>query len=255
MKHQSGFTLVEVMVAIGVVAILAAILIPSMNAGSAQSRDAERKADLRTLQGALELYKKEYGRYPEGCNVLASDANQNAAWIGGNDYISGQVGTDYECPGGSAEYIRNDLSSTPEVENFAPQFIPVLPTDPRLNGSDSGYVYITNPDGTVYKLMALNTVETEVMTSVADTIDNPFSRCGNLQFTEVAICLGVPPGSSLSGSWPYNTGDTAASCQNVSDYADDFAVWGGLAPRGWQTPQYYDTPKAREYFSDRIHCR
>lgn len=258
MRRNYGFTLVEIVVAVAVIGILAAIIIPNMNSGSAQARDAERKAYLRALQSALELYRDEYGRYPEGCNVDASDAGTESAWIGGVDYVSGEPGTNYECDSGNtAEYIRNDLSATVgEVENFAPQFISRLPRDPRLNGTNSGYVYITNPAGTAYKVIALNTVETETVFRGGETLGqlaHPFARCGDMTQSD-SNCSQVPNNASGGGTgYVLNSGDaTPAQCQIGGGYQDDYAVYGGFVPGGGVPPR--DLPRAREYYTDRVHC-
>jgi len=264
MNTRAGFTLVEIMVVIGIIGIIAAFIVPNINQGSAQSRDAERKADLRTVQGALELYKNKYGRYPEGCNDTAS------SWTGN---WSGQrgSGTGYECGDGSAEYIRNDLSGTVGVtENFAPQFIPVLPTDPFLNDdvANSGYVYTTNPEGTVYKFMALNTVEDEVVSRGLEGSGSaaflnrahPLARCGDFTIDAPQIvCSNVPdePGTSATAGTYNSVGGTPSQCNTSSEYNNDYAVWGGFAPGGPNNfdTEYITTERAREYYSDIIHCK
>lgn len=132
-----GLTLIEVLVVIAIIGILAAVISVNAVESGKISRDAKRQADLRMLQSAVELYKNKEGRYPEACN--------------GADSWSGQLGTDYECADDSTQYIIA----------LAPKYIPVLPQDPKINGVTSGYVYRTNADGTVYKIMAMRTVESE----------------------------------------------------------------------------------------------
>jgi prepilin-type N-terminal cleavage/methylation domain-containing protein len=252
MRSARGFTLAEVLIATAIIGILASVVYSSFNQAPAQARDTERKADLRTLQVALEQYKKEYGRYPEGCNVGPGDSGEDDAWRAFDAYVSGQLGSgQYECADGSAEYIRNDLSdTTATVENFAPQFIPVLPTDPRLNDevADSGYLYITNPAGTAYKIMAYNTVEVDRLTSRDDTADNQFSRCGNLRFTQQAICTSVPLGPTPGGV------TVASDCgvTNVGEWGNDYALYGGFVPGGGAP--YRETQRARDFYNSRIHC-
>jgi prepilin-type N-terminal cleavage/methylation domain-containing protein len=252
MKLRLGFTLVEILIVVAVIGVLAAVVFSSLNDAPAQARDAERKADLRSIQIALEQYKKDHGHYPFGCNISSTtDLTVNNAWIGRDDYVSGQIGSgQYECADGSAEYIVG----------LAPEYIPVLPTDPRLNSdfADSGYVYYTNPDGSVYKIMALNTVETELITSTNETIGNEFARCGDIVTGNQSICQSVPNNSGLSSdSYVYNSGGGSGQfCRagNIDDWGNDFALYGGFAPRGYRN-QFYDQAKAREYFSDMIHCR
>jgi len=144
----------ELLVVISIIGVLATVVFVGARPASEQSRDTQRQADLREVQTALELYKNRHGRYPEGCNAAGS-------W-------SGQVDTDYECSSAATPYIVGDLA---ENRPFA-EFMLNLPQDVKLNGENSGYVYTTNADGTVYKFMAKNTVE-------ADELDyeHPFRSC------------------------------------------------------------------------------
>lgn len=242
MRTHTGFTLVELLIAVAIVGILASVLLMSLNGSTAQARDAERQADLRALQSAVELYKLKYGRYPAGCRDTTS------SWTGN---WSGQAGSGYQCASGN-QYIVG----------LAPEFIPVLPTDPKLNPAfaNSGYVYTTNPEGTVYKIMALNTVETEVVQiGIGIGIDpHPMSRCGDMG-SSFAECAAVP--ANPTGIQAYNTvGSTPFHCQasNQSEWGNDYAVYGGFAPGGnwpYVGGSYRDSERAREHYSDQIRCK
>ncbi len=190
-KFSSGFTLIELMVVISIIAILSSVLYANFGAGRTQSRDAERKADLRNLQNAIDLYKNKYGRYPAGCNAASS-------W-------SGQKGSSYACTSGSDQYIVN----------LAPEFIPTLPIDPKLNGANSGYAYTTNVTGTVYKIMAKNTVESEI---VDDT--NDFRSCEvAISGSGAGLCEDTYPSNSKPGHCD----------ESNSQYRKSYAKWGGYA--------------------------
>lgn len=235
MKTIQGFTLVEVLVVASIIAILTAAVVANFGDGSAQSRDAERKSDLRNVESALELYRLRNGRYPEACNGPA-DGSSGHNWSG--DW-SGQLGTDYECANGTGQYIVG----------LAPEFISTLPTDPKAVSGDEGYVYAVSEDGLTYKFMALNTVETE---SVART--NSFSRCG-LVNSALQECQIVPQSPENRGS------DTPLHCRNGGGWENDFAVKGGFASGGtWLGTDYdgygsNDGDVALEYFSEVVRCK
>lgn len=117
---MSGFTIVELLVVIVVIAVLASISIVAFTGVQQRAKDSQRKSDIATIQKALELYKGENGTYP-GCN--------------GAKYVpNGVTANDYQtCPVSS-------LTSA-----LVPNFISTLPKDPvnNLNGTGTtGYGYI-----------------------------------------------------------------------------------------------------------------
>lgn len=65
MASQKGFTIVELLIVIVVIAILAAITIVAYNGIQQRARDAQRLADITSIAKALEVYKAQYGRYPD----------------------------------------------------------------------------------------------------------------------------------------------------------------------------------------------
>lgn len=59
-----GFTIVELLIVIVVIAILAAIVIVAYNGVQAKARDNRRTVDMQSIQKALEVYKISNGNYP-----------------------------------------------------------------------------------------------------------------------------------------------------------------------------------------------
>jgi prepilin-type N-terminal cleavage/methylation domain-containing protein len=55
-RKDEGFTLVELMVVVLIIGILVAIAIPVFNAASASARKSSCKANLRTLDGAVQQW-------------------------------------------------------------------------------------------------------------------------------------------------------------------------------------------------------
>lgn len=77
-KSRSGFTIVELLIVIVVIAILAAITIVAYRGIQARARDSQRKQDVTTIRKALELYYIDQGVYPNG-QCLAS-CKINPTW-------------------------------------------------------------------------------------------------------------------------------------------------------------------------------
>lgn len=63
-KNKGGFTLIELLVVIAIIALIAALSIIAINRSRMLARDAKRKADLKNIVVALEMYYQEYGVYP-----------------------------------------------------------------------------------------------------------------------------------------------------------------------------------------------
>lgn len=58
--HRSAFTLVELLVVIGIAALSLAVLFPNFMGIRSRARDTQRKRQLAEIQKALELYKLDY---------------------------------------------------------------------------------------------------------------------------------------------------------------------------------------------------
>ena len=74
--YKQGFTIVELVIVIVVIAILAAISIVAYNGIQQRARDTQRKSDVATLTKALELYYTDNGSYPS----CYGSTSINAGW-------------------------------------------------------------------------------------------------------------------------------------------------------------------------------
>lgn len=77
-KTSSGFTIVELLIVIVVIAILAAITIVAYNGLQQRARDSQRDVDVATIQKALDLYYIDNGQYP--VSSCSSSCAINTAW-------------------------------------------------------------------------------------------------------------------------------------------------------------------------------
>lgn len=110
---KAAFTLVELLVVIGIIGALASLLVPNFMAARERARDAQRKSDLRQLQKALELYKQDQtnSQYPATDSFLA---NPGYCWSSG--------GTGSSCPAGTVYMSKvpgDPKTSTPTQYYYA----------------------------------------------------------------------------------------------------------------------------------------
>lgn len=70
MENERGFTLIEMMIVVAIIAILAVILIPNFARARAQAQSAACIANLKTIATALELYYTDNQTYPAAAKQL-----------------------------------------------------------------------------------------------------------------------------------------------------------------------------------------
>ena len=74
-RKRSGFTLIELMIVIAIIAILAAILVPNFVRARGQGHLTACKSNLKNIGTACEMYATDNaGRYPANLSALTSGA-------------------------------------------------------------------------------------------------------------------------------------------------------------------------------------
>ena len=97
-NKTKGFTLVELLIVIVVIAILAAISIAAYNGVSNKARDGERLASARDIINAAAVYNSEKGHWP----TIAELGSFNTIKL--SDQIKSRLGTTAPNPGDKSKY-------------------------------------------------------------------------------------------------------------------------------------------------------
>ena len=63
-SKRQGFTLIELIVVIGIIGLFAGIVLASLNQARVKARDGKRLADIKQLQLSFKLYAESNGSYP-----------------------------------------------------------------------------------------------------------------------------------------------------------------------------------------------
>jgi general secretion pathway protein G len=84
-RSEKGFTLIELIVVVVILALLAAVVGPKIAGKLSQSKDKITKIQITQLEGALQYYSFEVGRHPttaEGLEALIRNPGTSEAWKG-----------------------------------------------------------------------------------------------------------------------------------------------------------------------------
>lgn len=166
-RSIQGYTLVEMLVVVGIISMFAAIVFGGIQGSRENARDAKRQTDLKSLQLAIELYKEANGSYPvpdASCSVPADE---------------------WATPGSASDSEVH--SCAVYVDGLTPVFIATLPTDPKSEDVDNlGIRY--RSDGSNYKLMFYNTVENGEVAEGAD-FDRCADSCGETYCNEATYAV------------------------------------------------------------------
>lgn len=126
-RHDSGFTIVELLIVIVVIAVLASVTTVAYNGVAARATYSKARDDFATIRKAIELYKAENDKYPLSQNATVWC---NYGWCGWDQ----QTGDAF-------------------IPGLSPQYLKVIPQLPAANASNDTFLYQSTADGKDYQLI------------------------------------------------------------------------------------------------------
>ncbi|MCX5635829.1 MAG: type II secretion system protein, partial [Planctomycetota bacterium] len=67
-SRKSGFTLVELLTVLVIIALMMGVLLPALNMVRNTAKEARQKAQFATIEQAIMAFKSDYGDYPPSNN-------------------------------------------------------------------------------------------------------------------------------------------------------------------------------------------
>ena len=111
-KAKQGFTLIEIMVVVGIIGLLAAVLIPNVSGYMDDARKASTRVLIKNIEQALQTYNNTHGgKYPDSLDVLTVETDDDDALL--------QGGT--EDPwGNTIQYEKRGARKRPKLTSAGP---------------------------------------------------------------------------------------------------------------------------------------
>jgi len=170
-KAQKGFTIIELLIVIAIIAILAGLVLNNFQGAQAKARDTQRVTRTNALHSKLEEFYNEASAYPNSVS--------DASWFPGIDAKS-------------LEDARGGAISSVIVADAAALDAVGVSTNVPVTGSGNEYIYATYPTGctttastsggsTTYTVGATPCVGYKLLTFVerpTTTTPNPYVKTG-----------------------------------------------------------------------------
>ena len=128
-NNKNGFTLLEILLVIGIIAILAGIVIIAINPAKqlATVRNTQRKSDLKAVASAITQFYIDHSYYPAS-TTLATTSLMTI------------------CPtGASSSPTGINCNGMVNLSELVPTYLVAIPSDPIVATTTTGYQAITNP--------------------------------------------------------------------------------------------------------------
>ncbi|MDP8263389.1 MAG: type II secretion system protein GspG [Candidatus Ancaeobacter aquaticus] len=131
-RSKNGFTLVEILAVLFIIALIAGITIPVMHSMYSKSKTAKAKSDIARLTAAADLYNAEWGTYPASSNANLVIALESESPFTKKPYLS---------------FKTKDIENNKVVDAWGKPYIYVLIIDPD-NETETISIESSGPNAT-----------------------------------------------------------------------------------------------------------
>lgn len=106
-QRSKGFTLIEILVVMAIIAMLAVMVAPNLFNQQAGAQRDVALTEISTLEAALDIHRLDVGEYPDSLEGLMENETDRASWNGpylrravptdpwGNDYVYESNGREF----------------------------------------------------------------------------------------------------------------------------------------------------------------
>ncbi len=105
-KAQAGFTLIEVVAAAALLGLMVTMAMPSLSAANAKVKNSRLRADLATVDQAIQLYVIDNGTLPTNLQALMPN------YLGGSELPKDATNTDLEYQSSDGTYTLTGKDTT-----------------------------------------------------------------------------------------------------------------------------------------------
>ena len=140
--RRTGFTLIEMMIVIVVIAILIGVLLPNFRGTQDEASENRARSELRTLATAIESYYIHYNALPTTLTTLITAAPRIVSTVPDDPFRSG--GTDYNLAKDTngVYYVVWSYGRDRAAD------ITGMDTDGTMAGTSDDDIFVTNGTGT-----------------------------------------------------------------------------------------------------------
>ena len=168
-RGQAGFTLVEIMIVVAIIALLAAVAIPNVLRGRTTSNESAAVGNLRALVASMEMYRSVNNVYPTTWNTDMYGANCNTGTAPDPDFGPPSFCLDLDAGATVQGYTYTYAGGAAPVTTYT------IVAVPQTLGTTGSRSFMANQTGLIRHCIGTGTA---AQLATEATIDAAPSNCG-----------------------------------------------------------------------------